>query len=320
MRRPGRSAPVVMPMQMTAMLIGVAITLSASFAPDLAGAREARSAGALEDDAGVGRKSRALSWASAEKIERAATMQYQDLMRQAAKQGALATAAEPQLQRLRRIAEPLIANAGRYNTRASNWQWEVNLLRSNQINAFCMPGGKIAFFSGILTRLRLTDDEIAVIMGHEIAHALREHGRERAGKERWARIGTTIAAIGGALLGFGDLGGQVASGAAQITLLKNSRGDETEADIVGLDLAARAGFDPRAGIVVWQKMATASKGQPPQWLSTHPSHRNRIREIAARLERTMPLYAAAIDRPIGAIPPYRSNIGEPIPWPLGKTR
>ena len=114
------------------------------------------------------------------------------------------------------------------------------------------------------------------MVGHEIAHALQEHGRERVGKMRLAQIGTVIASVGGALLGFGDLGGQVASGAAQLTLLKYGREDETEADAIGLDLAARAGFDPRAGLVVWEKMSALAKGQPPQWLSSHPSHATRI--------------------------------------------
>lgn len=292
--------------------VGLIPLASRLFSAGFAHARET----ATDDDAGVGRKSRALSWASAEKIEREASTQYRTLMRQAAQKGALAPSSDAQLERLRRIAERLIAEAPRYNARAAEWRWEVNLLGSNQVNAFCMPGGKIAFFRGILSRLRLTDDEIAIVMGHEIAHALREHGRERAGKERWARIGTAIAAIGGALLGFGDLGGQVASGTAQVALLKYSRGDETEADVVGLDLAARAGFDPRAGIVVWQKMESLGKGEPPQWLSTHPKHKNRIREIAANLDRAMPLYAAASGRSLTGIDAYRSNAGKPIPWPL----
>ena len=246
-------------------------TSTSSFAPGHAQARET----ANEDDGSVGRKSRALSFASAARIEREAGTQYRDLMREASRKGALAPASDPQLQRLRGVAARLIAQATRYNARAADWKWEVNLLGSSQINAFCMPGGKIAFFSGILTKLRLTDDELAIVMGHEIAHALREHGRERAGKELWARIGTAVAAIGGALIGLGDLGGQVASGTAQVALLRNSRSDETEADLVGLDLAARAGFDPRAGLVVWQKMEAAGKGRgEPCLLYTSPSPRD----------------------------------------------
>jgi len=272
------------------------------------------------DGAVIARKSRAVGLASAEDVEKSAMAQYAQLIRQAAAQGALAPADHPQTIRLRAIAERLISQSARYNERAANWKWEVNLIGSKQVNAFCMPGGKIAFFSGILTSLQMTDDEVAIVMGHEIAHALQEHGRERVGKMRIAQVGTVIAAIGGALLGFGDLGGQVASGAAQLTMLKYGRDDETEADLVGLDLAARAGFDPRAGIVVWQKMAAVAKGQPPQWLSSHPSHGTRIAEITRSLDRSMPLYARARGISLTGIEPYRSNAGKPIPWPVNATK
>ncbi len=284
--------------------------------PTPADARNAPDADGIE----LGRKSVAIGLASAEEVEKSSALQYGQLTRQAAAQGALAPADHPQTIRLRAIAERLIRESERYNPRAAQWKWEINLIGSTQINAFCMPGGKIAFFSGILTTLKLTDDEVAIVMGHEIAHALREHGRERVGKMRIAQVGTVIAAIGGALLGFGDLGGQVASGAAQLTLLKYGRDDETEADQVGLDLAARAGFDPRAGIVVWQKMAAVGKAQPPQWLSSHPAHGTRIAEITRSLDRTMPLYARARGTTPTELPPYRSNAGQPIPWPVPPTR
>ncbi len=279
--------------------------------PPAAGAREPAS-----DGIEVGRTSRAIRLASAEEVEKSGIQQYSQLIRQAAAQKALGPADHPQVIRLRAIAARLIEQTGRFNERAAGWKWEVNLIGSQQINAFCMPGGKIAFFTGILETLKLTDDEVAIVMGHEMAHALREHGRERVGKMRLAQVGTVIAAIGGALLGFGDLGGQVASGAAQLTMLKYGRDDETEADLVGLDLAARAGFDPRAGIIVWQKMAAVGKGQPPQWLSSHPSHGTRISEITRNLNRAMPLYAKARGLSLSDLPPYRSNAGKPVPWPV----
>lgn len=192
------------------------------------------------------------------------------------------------------------------------WRWEVNLIGSKQINAFCMPGGKIAFFSGILDTLKLTDDEVATIMGHEIAHALREHGRDRAAQSTIAQGVTIGASVLSQIMGYGDLGGHLASAGAKLTLLKFSRGDETEADLVGMDLAARAGYDPRAGIKLWEKMSAAAKGQPPQWLSTHPSHDSRIKEIRRNLDRTLPLYAKATGRALDALPPYVSNYGEPV--------
>ena len=260
----------------------------------------------------VGEKSRMASLVPAEQLEREAAADYAKMMREAAAQRALAPDDHPQLKRLRRIAADIIPHATRFNPRAAQWKWEVNLIGSKQINAFCMPGGKIGFFTGIIDNLKLTDDEIAIVMGHEIAHALREHGRERVGKARAAQALTVGASVLSQLMGYGDLGGYLASGAAQLTMLKFGRDDETEADLVGMDLAARAGYDPRAGVVLWQKMSAASKGQPPQWLSTHPSHDTRIAEIRQNLKDVMPLYARARGTTVDALPPYRSNAGEPV--------
>ncbi|HMN80367.1 MAG TPA: M48 family metallopeptidase [Burkholderiaceae bacterium] len=264
-----------------------------------------------DDGVKVTRPSRATAFASSEEIERAATTQYDLLKREAAAKRALAPADHPTVLRLRAIAERIIPFAPRFNERATQWKWEVNLLGSRQINAFCMPGGKIAFYNGIITQLNLTDDEIAMVMGHEIAHALMEHGRERLGKERVAKGLTMGASILSAILGYGDLGGQLAGGAAQLTLLKYSRDDETEADVVGLDLAARAGYDPRAAIVLWDKMSAASKGSPPQWLSTHPSNTSRTAEIRKHLKTTLPLYARAVGVPVEQLPPYATNSPPP---------
>jgi len=153
-----------------------------------------------------------------------------------------------------------------------------------------MPGGKIAFYSGILDTLKLTEDETAMIMGHEMAHALREHARERLAKTQATGMGLSI---GAQLLGLGDLGNVAANLGTQLLSLKFSREDETEADLVGIELSARAGYDPAAAVRLWQKMTEANKGAPPQWLSTHPSGDSRIKDIEARLPRTQPLYSAA---------------------------
>ena len=249
-------------------------------------------------------RSRALSLASAEAVESQAARQYQALKREASEKRALAPDNHPQLQRLRRIANDIIVFAPRINERAAQWRWEVNLIGSRQVNAFCMPGGKIAFFIGILETLKLSDDEVAMVMGHEIAHALLEHGRERVGKQRAAQALTFGASIASQLLGFGDLGGHLASGAAQLTLLKYGRDDETEADLVGMDIAARAGYDPRASVSLWQKMKALGKDQPPQWLSTHPSHDRRIEEIRTHLKDVLPLYAQARGVSLDRLPPY----------------
>ena len=287
----------------------LALASAAAAQPNAAGKP---GAAAPRDGVDVGERSRVAQLVPAEQIERSAAKQYDQLLREAASKRALAPPDHPQLQRLRAIAQRLIPNATRFNERAPQWKWEVNLIGSKQVNAFCMPGGKIAFFSGIIDTLKLTDDEIATVMGHEIAHALREHGRERAAKSTIAQGVTIGASVLSQIMGYGDLGGQLASAGAQLTLLSFSRGDETEADIVGMDLAARAGFDPRAGVVLWEKMAAASKGQPPQWLSTHPSHGSRIAEIRKNLDKTLPLYARATGRSVESLPPYRSNFGEPV--------
>jgi predicted Zn-dependent protease len=153
-----------------------------------------------------------------------------------------------------------------------------------------MPGGKIAFYSGILKTLQLTDDEVAMVMGHEIAHALREHARERMGKNAATGIGASLLTQ---ILGLGQIGQTVTNYGAQLLTLEFSRSDESEADLVGMELAARAGFDPRAGVTLWQKMGAANKGAPPQWLSTHPAGSTRIADIEANLPRVMPLYERA---------------------------
>ena len=238
----------------------------------------------------VGEKSWATKLVSAEQVEAAAAQQYAQTMRQAAQQRALAPASHPQVIRLRAIAQRIIPFALPWNPRAQEWKWEINLIGSAQLNAYCMPGGKIAFYYGILEKLQLSDDEVAMIMGHEVAHALREHARERMGKGAATRLGAGL--ISG-LLGLGNVGDAVVSMGAQLATLKFGREDETEADLVGMELAARAGYNPAAGISLWQKMGQASKGAPPQWLSTHPAGSTRIKDIEANLPKVQGLYDRA---------------------------
>jgi len=282
-------------------------------APAREAGAEQRKRDALSQPEGIAvpPRSRVASLASSEALERRAAGEYQKLLRSAAAQRALAPDDHPPLQRLRRIAQRLVPHTERFSERADDWRWEVNLIGSNQVNAFVMPGGKIAFFTGIIDRLRLTDDEIAMVMGHEMAHALLEHGREREGQARVAQALTIGASLFSQFLGYGDLGGALASGASQLTLLRFNRGDEIEADLVGMDIAARAGFDPRAAIVLWQKMSRATQGQPPQFLSTHPAHANRIDTLKAALPKVLPLYAQATGQRVDALKPYQSNVGAP---------
>lgn len=243
-------------------------------------------------------------------LEEASLQQYVDIKQQARQKGALAPENDPQVQRLRRIAKILIPHAERWNPRATDWQWEVNLIESKEINAFCMPGGKIAFFSGILNSLKLTDDEAAIVMGHEIAHALREHGRERVAKSNLTSAGAKLLGLGlSALLNVDPNLTSAATGiGADLAIMQFSRSDETEADLVGLDIVARAGYDPRAGVALWQKMGMVSRNAMPQWLSTHPAGKARIAEMQKHMPSVMPLYAKAKGVQPTALPPYQTNV------------
>ena len=238
----------------------------------------------------VGKQSGFTRLVSADQVEQAAAQQYGQMQTQARQQNALLPDNHPQVVRLRTIAKRVIPYAMEWNKRAPKWQWEVIVINSKELNAFCMPGGKIAFYTGILETLKLTDDEVAMIMGHEMAHALREHARERMGKTAATRIGANLLS---GLLGLGSTGDTLLNMGGQLLTLKFSREDESEADLVGMELAARAGYDPRAGVSLWQKMAAAAKGAPPQFLSTHPSSSTRIQEIQANLGKVSPLYDRA---------------------------
>jgi len=264
---------------------------------------------AASEGVDVGKTSQFSKLVPAEQVESAAAQQYQQLRNQARQQHALAADDNPQLIRLRYIAQRLIPFTTRWNARAAQWHWEINLFGSEQINAFCMPGGKIAFFSAILSKLQLSDDEVAMIMGHEMAHALREHARERMGKSYATRGALEI---GAALLGLGNTGRYVAGMGEQLLTLTFSRSDESEADLVGMELAARAGYDPAAGVTLWKKMAAFSQGAPPEFLSTHPSGSTRIHDIEANLPKVQPLYARA-DKPSRRFGPPPPPTRSPAP-------
>ena len=227
---------------------------------------------------------------SAEQVEAAAAQQYAQLRNEAAQKRALAPDGHPQLVRLRSIAQRLIPYTYEWNPRARDWNWEVNLIGSKQINAFCMPGGKIAFFYGILDQLKLTDDEVAMVMGHEMTHALREHAREQMGKTMATRGAIEI---GAAIFGLGDLGRTAAGMGGQLLTLRFGREDESEADLVGLELAARAGYDPHAGVTLWQKMARRTRAGSSSSSAPIPSGPSRIRDIQANIPKVEPLYARA---------------------------
>jgi Zn-dependent protease with chaperone function len=238
----------------------------------------------------VGSSSSLRKLVPAETLETSARQQYSQVLSEARAKGALAPDDHPQLQRLHTIAQKLIPHTTPWNTRSRDWKWQVNLIGSKQINAWCMPGGKIAFYTGILDQLKLNDDEVAMIMGHEMAHALREHARERLAKSQATSIGLSIASQ---LLGLGQLGDVAANLGTQLLTLKYSRDDETESDLVGLEIAARGGYKPEASVSLWQKMQAASGNGSPSFLSTHPSGANRIEELRANLPKVQHLYEKA---------------------------
>jgi predicted Zn-dependent protease len=224
---------------------------------------------------------------SEEQAQSSSAQAYAQTLDEAQKKGKLSTDAVLNA-RVKRITDRLIVQAGQMYAPSRQWNWSVAVLDEPTLNAWCMPGGKMAIYTGIIHKLKLTDDEIGQIMGHEIAHALLGHGRERMSR--------AIAMQGGILLG-SAVAGRDLSGltpVADIALtLPNSREGETEADRYGIELAARAGFDPRAAVQLWEKMSTASGNGPPQFLSTHPSPTNRMQALNALVPQMMPLYERA---------------------------
>ncbi|AOY91996.1 peptidase M48 [Cupriavidus sp. USMAA2-4] len=241
-----------------------------------------------------------------EDIERQAAQEYEQIKQEAVAQRTLMPDNNPQLIRLRAIARRLLPETVRWNERARQWNWEVNLINTRQVNAFCMPGGKIAFYAGLLDRLKLTDDEVAMAMGHEIAHALREHARERAAQSEITNLGANVISQ---LFGFGNLGNMALGTGAHLLTLRFSRADETEADLVGMDIAARAGYDPRSSVSLWQKMGTVTQSQAgAEFLSTHPSGRSRIAELEKHMPEVLPLYVQARNMTMSELPPYQANM------------
>ncbi len=228
---------------------------------------------------------------SSDEVNASAEKEYSQMMAEAKNKNALDR--DPaQLQRVRNIVNRLIPQTKSFRPDAVGWPWEVHVVSTDEVNAWCMPHGKIAVYTGLLQKIQPTDDELAAVLGHEMAHALREHTREQISQQ----MGTqAVLGIAGALFGLGETAQNLGGMVANVTLaLPKSRTDETEADRIGLELAARAGFDPRSAVALWQKMQKlAGGGQPPQFLSTHPSDEARIADVRQHAEQLMPLYTAA---------------------------
>lgn len=239
---------------------------------------------------GVERKQLMSSSVPAAQLQVEANKQYAQMMSEARSAGAL-DANAAQVQRVRAITNRLIAQVGAFRGDASGWPWEVHVISSDEVNAWCMPGGKMAVYTGLINRIQPTDDELAAVLGHEMAHALREHSREQISQQMAAQMGLSVLSAVTGMAAAGDLGAALTN---VMFTLPNSRTHESEADLIGLELSARAGFDPRAAVTLWQKMAALGGGSaPPEFLSTHPSAATRSTELQRSAEKVMPLYEAA---------------------------
>jgi predicted Zn-dependent protease len=239
---------------------------------------------------GVERKQSMSTMVSAAAIEQTAARAYDAQVGNARANGALNVDAA-QTVRIRKIAARLIDQTSTFRPDAKDWKWAINVQSSNDLNAYCMPGGRIMVYTGLVDKLGLTDAEIATVLAHEIAHALREHSREQVSRAYAQQTG--LGAIA-ALAGLNDASLQLASVLSDVTFsLPRSRVQESEGDKIGLELMARAGFDPRAALTLWQKMSKAGQGTTPGFFSTHPSSTTRSADITALLPNVLPLYEAA---------------------------
>jgi predicted Zn-dependent protease len=236
---------------------------------------------------------------SSAEVDRLSAVSYNEQYQQAKEKHVLVTSG-PTYDRLKTISNRLIAQTGVFRDDTRQWKWQLTLINAPILNASCAPGGKITFYTGLIEQLNLNDDEIAAVMGHEIAHALREHGRERLSQAIAQNAVTNVALA--ATSGYGSAINAANQAAQYILVLPNSRQNESEADAIGLELAARAGYNPQAAISVWQKMIRATQGKnPPEFLSTHPSGETRIEQLSELMPAVEPLYKEAT-KPSGKKP------------------
>jgi predicted Zn-dependent protease len=238
----------------------------------------------------IGVQRRQVMLVSEADVEQGAVQAYAQELDKARK-GAALNADAAEYARVRAIADRLIRQTTVFRPDAAQWKWEVNVQKTPELNAYCMPGGKIMVYSGLIDKLKLSDAELATVVGHEMAHALREHSREAMSRAAAENVGLSVL---GALAGLGQDTVALAGQVANVTFnLPHGRQQESEADAIGLELMARAGYDPHAALSLWQKMGQAAQGGPPAFLSTHPSSSTRLADLRALLPKVEPLYAAA---------------------------
>jgi predicted Zn-dependent protease len=229
---------------------------------------------------------------SSDEVNQAAGQEYSKMMAGEQKKGEL-NRNPAQVQRVRAIATRLIQQTPVFRPDAAGWTWETNVVSTQDVNAWCMPGGKIAVYTGLIEKLHITDDELAAVIGHEMGHALREHARERISEQMGTGLLASVADMIGSAYGIQGIGKLANTGLDLAMTLPHSRLQETEADRIGVELAARAGYNPHASVSLWEKMATLGGPEPPQFLSTHPSGETRLRDLTDYSQRVMPLYEEA---------------------------
>jgi predicted Zn-dependent protease len=201
--------------------------------------------------------------------------------------------------KVRDITDRLVAQAIKLRPDSAGWNWEVQLIDDPKtVNAFCMAGGKMAIYTGMWDKLKATDEEIAMVMGHEISHALAGHTQERMSVAMTSSVVAQAAAIAlsssESTRGLAMTGTQLA--AVYAVQMPNSRTSESEADAIGLEIAARAGYDPKAAVTLWEKMGKLG-GSPPEFLSTHPSPENRAAHLKELGAKVQPYYLEAKSNP-----------------------
>jgi len=239
---------------------------------------------------------RQLMLVSEETAIAASKQQYLQTMRELGKEGKLVQDRNL-LRRIDTITGRLIAQAILLRPDTKDWEWSVRVIDEPEtVNAWCMAGGRMAIYTGLIQKIDPTDDELAQVMGHEISHALANHTAERMSVAMATNAGIIAAGVASDRPG-AAMAGAAAAAALAITL-PNSRASESEADRIGIELAAKAGYDPRAAATLWQKMGKAGGNGPPQFLSTHPSPANRQQTLAALADQMMPYYRAPEERPV----------------------
>ena len=198
--------------------------------------------------------------------------------------------------RVYKITGYLIAQAIEMRPDTKNWEWSIKIIDEPEtVNAWAMAGGKMALYTGLVQQIKPTDDELAQVLGHEIAHALAKHSAEKMSVAMASSIGVVVVGVAADRKAIALTGAALA--AALAVQRPNSRAAESEADVIGIELAAKAGYDPHAAVSLWKKMANVGGKGPPEFLSTHPAPENRERKLSQMIPEMLPYYEKKGDRP-----------------------